>query len=94
MSPEYLRELADMVDHEQLWRWAGMDHHKMTPEQKKRKDAGVALRRHATDLARMVEAFEAGKSVIATPMTAVGLSRAVRFIDPPADHQRLLKEQA
>jgi len=42
-----LLDLADRIDHEQLWRWAGMDHDKMTPEQKDRLNAGVALRRYA-----------------------------------------------
>ncbi|WP_418122299.1 hypothetical protein [Variovorax sp. 160MFSha2.1] len=42
-----LMELADRIDHEELWRWAGMDHHKMTPEQQDRMNAGVALRRYA-----------------------------------------------
>ncbi|MGJ3704587.1 hypothetical protein [Variovorax sp. AFSI2.2] len=51
MSPsakqQRLLDLADRIDHEQLWRWAGMDHHKMTPEQRDRMNAGVALRRYA-----------------------------------------------
>ena len=42
-----LMELADRIDHEELWRWAGMDHHKMTPEQQDCMNAGVALRRYA-----------------------------------------------
>jgi len=42
-----LLDLADRIDHEQLWRVAGMDHGKFTPEQKDRLDAGVALRRYA-----------------------------------------------
>ena len=42
-----LLALADRIDHEQLWRWAGMDHHKMTPEQHNRMNAGVELRRYA-----------------------------------------------
>lgn len=42
-----LLELADRIDYEQLWRSAGMDHQKMTPEQKDRMNAGVALRRYA-----------------------------------------------
>jgi hypothetical protein len=42
-----LLDLADRIDHEELWRWAGMDHHKMTPEQRDRMNAGVALRRYA-----------------------------------------------
>ncbi len=50
-DPEELRALADRIDHEQLWRWAGMDHDKMTPEQKDRHMAGVHLRRYASDRA-------------------------------------------
>jgi hypothetical protein len=42
-----LLDLADRIDHEHLWSWAGMDHRKMTPEQRDRMDAGVALRRYA-----------------------------------------------
>lgn len=42
-----LLTLADRIDHEELWRWPGMDHHKMTPEQRDRMNAGVALRRYA-----------------------------------------------
>jgi hypothetical protein len=39
--------LANRIDHEQLWRGAGMDRDKMTPEQRDRLDAGVNLRRYA-----------------------------------------------
>lgn len=42
-----LMELADKIDHEQLWRWAGMDRDKMTAEQRDRMLAGVQLRRYA-----------------------------------------------
>jgi hypothetical protein len=42
-----LLALADRIDPEKLWRWAGMDHHKMTPEQRDRMEAGVNLRRYA-----------------------------------------------
>lgn len=41
-----LYDLADRIDHEQLWRVAGIDHSKFTPEQKDRLNAGVALRRY------------------------------------------------
>lgn len=44
---QHLLDLADRIDHEELWRWAGMDHRKMTPEQRDRMNAGVALRRYA-----------------------------------------------
>lgn len=48
---EKLRELADRIDFEQLWRSAGIDHSKMTPDQIDRMNAGVALRRYAELLA-------------------------------------------
>lgn len=46
-----LYDLADRIDHEQLWRVAGIDHSKFTPEQKDRLNAGVALRRYGQLLA-------------------------------------------
>ncbi|PZP97529.1 MAG: hypothetical protein DI587_17170 [Variovorax paradoxus] len=43
-----LRDLADRIDPEQLWRRSPMDRfNSMTPEQVDRLDAGVALRRYA-----------------------------------------------
>lgn len=47
-APEELEALANRIDHEELWRWPGMDHHKMTPEQKDRMWAGVYLRQYAS----------------------------------------------
>jgi hypothetical protein len=46
-----LLALADRIDHEKLWRLAGMDHDDLTGEQKDRMNAGVALRRYADILA-------------------------------------------
>lgn len=46
-----LLDLADRIDHEELWRTAGIDHGKFTPEQKDRLNAGVALRRYGQLLA-------------------------------------------
>lgn len=64
MKPEELEALADRIDHEQLWRWAGMDHDKMTPEQKDRMWAGVNLRRYASDRGTVLEALEVGKEFL------------------------------
>lgn len=64
---QQLRELADRIDHEQLWRWAGMDHGKMTAEQKDRYNAGVALRRYA-------DLQEPGRWVLFPPSGAVHYS--------------------
>lgn len=42
-----LMELADRIDHEQLWRRSPLERDSMTQEQRDRIDAGVALRRYA-----------------------------------------------
>jgi hypothetical protein len=44
---EKLLELADRIDHEQLWKRAAMDRQNMTDDQQARLDAGVMLRRYA-----------------------------------------------
>jgi hypothetical protein len=48
-EPEEIRALANRIDHEELWRLPGMDHDKLTPEQRDRLDAAVYLRRYADD---------------------------------------------
>ena len=47
MDTEKIMQLADRIDHEQLWRRAGIDHKHFTPEQRDRYEAGVQLRRYA-----------------------------------------------
>lgn len=47
MSPDKLRALADRIDHEQLWRRAGIERGGMTTDQIDRLDAAVELRRWA-----------------------------------------------
>jgi hypothetical protein len=76
-DPDELRALADRIDHEQLWRWAGMDHDKMTPEQKDRYMAGVFLRRYASDRGNMLEQLKEG----AQYMRGTRLERANRGTD-------------
>jgi hypothetical protein len=48
MTPEKLRELADRIDHEQLWRLAMLERPNLSADQRDRLDAGVELRRWAT----------------------------------------------
>lgn len=76
-TPEELEALANRIDHEELWRWAGMDHHKMTPEQKDRMWAGVHLRRYAHDRGNMLEQLKEG----AQYMRGMRLERANRGTD-------------
>jgi hypothetical protein len=50
MKPEQLKELADRIDHEQLWRRSALDRDEFTQEQRDRLDAGVELRRYSSQL--------------------------------------------
>lgn len=76
-TPEELRALANRIDHEELWRWPGMDHDKMTPEQSDRMWAGVHLRRYASDRGNMLEQLKEG----AQYMRGMRLERANRGTD-------------
>jgi hypothetical protein len=76
-TPEELEALANRIDHEELWRWAGMDHEKMSPEQKDRMWAGVHLRRYANDRGNMLEQLKEG----AQYMRGMRLERANRGTD-------------
>lgn len=76
-TPEELEALANRIDHEELWRWAGMDHDKMTPEQKDRMMAAVHLRRYASDRGNMLEQLKEG----AQYMRGMRLERASRGTD-------------
>lgn len=62
-----LTDLADRIDHEQLWRWSPLDRPQLTPEQCDRLDAGVALRRYA-------DLWGPGRWVVFPPAGAVHFS--------------------
>jgi hypothetical protein len=76
-TPEELEALANRIDHEELWRWPGMDRDKMTPEQRDRLMAGVYLRRYASDRGTMLEQLKEG----AEYMRGMRLERANRGTD-------------
>lgn len=76
-TPEEIEALANRIDHEELWRWAGMDHDKMTPEQKDRLWAGIHLRRYARDRGNMLEQLKEGAQYI----RGMRLERANRGTD-------------
>lgn len=76
-TPEELEALANRIDHEELWRWPGMDRDKMTSEQQDRMMAGVHLRRYASDRGNMLEQLKEG----AQYMRGMRLERANRGTD-------------
>ncbi len=64
-TPEELEALADRIDHEQLWRRAGLDAWKqLTQEQQDRLWAGIHLRRYAHDRGNMLEQLKEGAQYI------------------------------
>ena len=83
MTPDYLMELADKVDTEQLWRRAGMDIVNMPPDERWRLDAGVALRRHASHIKLMHELLGTGRSLLLTPLSLNGAD--IRTMPTPAE---------
>ena len=87
MTPEYLEELAERADPEQLWRRRGMDHHLFTPEQKKSMDTAVALRRYASHIEELRDIMGKRKSLLITPFTPNSSAR--KTIETPIDHKKL-----
>lgn len=76
-TPEELKALANRIDHEELWRWSGIDRDKMTPEQKDRLWAGIHLRRYASERGNMLEKLKEGAEYI----RGMRLERANRGTD-------------
>ena len=64
MEPKELEALADRIDYEQLWSRPGMEHGSFTPEQKDRLNAGINLRRYASDRGVVLEALKEGLEYI------------------------------
>lgn len=89
MSPEYLNELADISDPEQLWRLSPLDRLELEPIQRMRLDTGVALRRHAEHVSRLRELIGTGKSLLITPLSKN--SNAVMTMPAPESHRKLLR---
>lgn len=88
MTPEYLNELADMVDPDELWRINPLEQINLSPELRKKLDAGVALRRHAEHVRLLGELLGTGRSLVTTPLSKN--STASMTIQAPAKHCKLL----
>lgn len=89
MTPEYLEDLADKVDADQLWRLSLLDQMRLPPFRRERMDMGVALRRHADDLRRLNELVGTGKSLLLTPLGLNG--RASMTVPTPPEHLKLIR---
>lgn len=91
MTPEYIEELADIADPQQLWRMSPFDQMALEPEQRAQLDSGVALRRHASDVRQVRALLGKGKSRLTTPLTPNSSHTAV--IDTPPNVARYVKRQ-
>lgn len=89
MTPEYLRELADLVDPDKLWKLPMFDQLDLPPEKRRQLDAGVALRRHASHVAELLGLLGTDKSLLLTPLSSNGI--AVMKTRTPAAHRKLLQ---
>lgn len=81
MTPEYLLELADIADPDQLWRLPGAVILALPKEKRAQLDMGVALRRHADDVRRVRELADTGRSLLLTPLE--GNARRIDVIETP-----------
>lgn len=88
MTPEYLYELANLADPEQLWRLPGMQQLELPPEKRRQLDMGVALRRHALHITNVRFLLGSGLSLVITPLSPNSI--AACNIKTPARHRKLL----
>jgi hypothetical protein len=91
MTSDYLNELADIADPDQLWRRSVLDREQLTLEQRRQLDTGVALRRYAEHVRRMRELLGTGKSLLLTPLGAS--SQDIRTVPMPDEIKTRLMNQ-
>ena len=89
MTPEYIEELAELADPEQLWRLSGLEHMDLPKEKRLQLDAGIALRRQAQQVLRLRELLEANRSLLITPISRS--CTATMSTDTPTKHAKLRK---
>lgn len=87
MTPEYLRELANIADPDKLWRLNPFDQRDLPKEKRDQVNTGVALRRHAAHIERLNALMKEKKSLLITPL-ATNVS-ATKSIETPPDHEKL-----
>lgn len=84
MTPEYLNQLADLADPDELWRRNMLGATDFTEDERRRLDTGIALRRYATHT-RQLERLAPGESLAITPLQyGHGVDHRVQVIPSPA----------
>lgn len=87
MTPEYVEQLADLADPDQLWKSAFLLRSNLPENKRQQLDAGVALRRYAHHLRDLATVREKHQSWLITPLTEHGY--AVMSIPTPPEHEKL-----
>jgi hypothetical protein len=91
MTPDYLRELADLADPDKLWMLGALEWLDLPPAKRRQLDAGIALRRHAEHVAELLSLLDTGKSLVLTPLSANGT--AIMTMATPAAHRKLVESR-
>lgn len=89
MTPEYLEELADLADPDQLWRLRGLEQLDLPTDKRRQLDAGVALRRYAHHLKELALSRQKEKSLLITQLSPN--SSASMMVDIPERHKELMR---
>lgn len=89
MTPEYLRELADVADPDKLWTLPVFEQLDLPPAKRRQLDMGVALRRHASHVAELLALLGTDKSLLLTPLSSNGT--AIMTTRTPAAHKKLIE---
>lgn len=89
MTPEYLEELADLADPDQLWRFRPRSPLNLPADKRHQLDMGIALRRYAHHLKELALAQQKGKSLLITKLSPN--SFASMMVDAPDNHKRLAR---
>lgn len=88
MKPEYLEELAQRADPNNLWRLSGIDQRdRLTPDQRKQLDTAVALRRYASHLEELQGCLNEHRSLLITPLSLNSSAR--KSVETPPYHVKI-----
>jgi len=89
MTPDYIRLLANIADPGELWKLPGLDQLNLPAKQRCQLDAGVALRRYASNIERLNALIGTGNSLLITPLSEI--SSASKTVPTPDDHKKWMK---
>lgn len=86
MTPEYLEQLAEVADPDQVWRTPLLEQFSLSAEKRRQMDMGIALRRHASHIRDLQALIGTGRSLLLTPYSPS--TTAVATIETPEKHRR------